>query len=108
MKVVVVGRLEPGPFATDFLTDSSLKQATPIAVYDAAREQFSKVLTPEMFGDPKATSAALLQVVDSDQPPLHFILGPLLPMVKQVYAARMQTWEAWDHVSRAAHGRAAA
>jgi NAD(P)-dependent dehydrogenase (short-subunit alcohol dehydrogenase family) len=105
---IKVTLIEPGPFATDFLDDGSLKQTTPIAAYDPAREQFSKMFTPDMFGDPKATSAALLKVVDSDQPPLHIILGSLLPMVKQVYAARIQTWEAWDHVSRAAHGRAIA
>jgi hypothetical protein len=85
--------------------DTSLKQAQPIAAYDQVREQLSKMLTPEMFGDPKATSAALLKVVDADKPPLHVIFGPLLPMVKQVYETRIQSWEQWNEVSRAAYGR---
>lgn len=32
------------------------------------------------------------------------MLGNLLPFVKDVYAQRIATWEAWDHVALAAHG----
>jgi hypothetical protein len=63
------------------------------------------MLTPDMFGDPNATAAALLQIVDADEPPARVILGPLLPLVKQVYGARAQAWEQWETVSRAAFGR---
>jgi hypothetical protein len=47
------------------MADTSLKQTKPIAAYDQVREQLSKMLTPEMFGDPNATSAAPLKVVDA-------------------------------------------
>ncbi len=57
-----------------------------------------------MFGDPETTVDAILKVVDVDEPPLHIILGPLLPFVKQVYAARIKSWEQWEEVSRAAQG----
>jgi NAD(P)-dependent dehydrogenase (short-subunit alcohol dehydrogenase family) len=102
---IKVTLIEPGPFATNFMADTSLKQTKPIAAYDQVREQLSKMLTPEMFGDPNATSAALLKVVDADQSPLHVIFGPLLPMVKQVYETRIHSWEQWKEVSRAAFGR---
>ena len=93
--------IEPGPFATDFMSEASLKQAKPIPAYDPVREQLSKVLTQEMFGDPRTINNAVLNIVDADQPPLHVILGPLLPMVKQVYEARIRSWEARDGGSRA-------
>jgi NADP-dependent 3-hydroxy acid dehydrogenase YdfG len=97
--------IEPSPFATNFISEASLKQTTPMPVYGPAREQLAKMLTPEAFGDPNATSGTLLKVVDADQPPLHVMFGPLLPMVKQVYAARMQSWETWGTISGAAQGR---
>jgi hypothetical protein len=50
----------------------------------------------DMFGDPKMTSDTVLRVVDAKEPPLHVIVGSLLPLVKQVYAARIQSWQEWD------------
>ena len=99
---IKVTLIEPGPFATDFMTDSSMKHTAPITAYDPVREQLSKMLTPDMFGDPNATASALLEVVDADQPPLNVIFGPMLPMVKQMYAARMHSWEQWESVASAA------
>ena len=98
---IKVTLIEPGPFATDFMKDSSMKHTAPIAAYDPVREQLSKMLTPDMFGDPNATAGALLKIVDAEQPPLHVIFGPLLPMVKQIYGARIQTWEQWEAVASA-------
>ncbi|CAH0357054.1 MAG: SDR family NAD(P)-dependent oxidoreductase [Sphingobium sp.] len=89
--------IEPGPFKTDFMESSSLRHAAPLPAYDAAREQLAQALSPEMFGDPSATIKTLLSVVDAAEPPLHVMLGQqLLPMVKQIYAARIQSWEQWS------------
>jgi NAD(P)-dependent dehydrogenase (short-subunit alcohol dehydrogenase family) len=96
--------IEPGPYATNFLSDSSIKQAVPNPVYDPARQQFAAMLTPDMIGNPAATVAAILKVVDAKEPPLRLILGSLLPMIRQVYADRVKTWEAWEDVSKAARG----
>ncbi|HRL34764.1 MAG TPA: hypothetical protein PLK27_08345 [Neisseria sp.] len=43
-------------------------------------------------------------MADAPNPPLRLILGDLLPLVKDVYAQRIQTWEEWDDVARAAKG----
>lgn len=99
---IKVTLIEPGPFMTDFLAPTSLKTATPTPVYAPIREQLAKMFTADMLGDPNATVDAILKVVDADEPPLHFILGPLLPLVKQVYSARIQSWEQWEDASRAA------
>jgi len=93
---IKVTLIEPGAFKTDFLAPSSLKSSVTIPVYDAVREQFAKMFTADMLGDPKSTTSTLMKVVDAENPPLHIILGPLLPLVKQIYATRMQSWEAWE------------
>ncbi|MGV9346700.1 hypothetical protein ACWDSD_18130 [Streptomyces spiralis] len=53
------------------------------------------------LGDPKAAAAALLKVVDAEQPPLRVLSG-VAPthMVKNLYAERLQTWADWEQVSR--------
>jgi len=102
---IKVTLIEPGAFKTDFLAPSSLQNTATLPAYDPVREQFATMLTDDMIGDPQSTAEALLKVVDAKEPPLHVILGPLLPLVKQVYAARITSWEQWEEVSRAAHGK---
>lgn len=96
--------IEPGAYATDFLSGSSLKTAEPMAIYDKVRADLAQMLTAETLGDPAATWAAIAKVVDSDVPPLRLILGNNLPMIRQIYDERMKTWEAWENVSKAAQG----
>ena len=100
-----VTMIEPGGYATDFLSASSLKTAPPIAAYDGVRAELAAMLTPDDLGDPSATAEAILKVVDAPNPPLRLMLGRLLPMVKAVYAERIATWEAWDDVAQAAFGK---
>lgn len=103
IKVTII---EPGPFATDFMSESSIKQATPMPAYESVRQHLTSLLTAEAFGDPSATGEAILKVVDASAPPLRLILGSaMLPLIKQVYAERLKTWESWDNVSKAAQGR---
>ena len=99
---IKVTLIEPAPFATDFMSEASMKHATPIAEYGPARQRLFAHFVPEMFGDPATTVDALLQVVDADEPPLHLLLGPLLPMIRQVYEGRLASWEQWAAVSNPA------
>lgn len=96
--------IEPGGYATDFLSGSSLKNAPPIAAYDQLRADLAAMLTADQLGKPEASAAAILQVVDAAKPPLRLILGDLLHLVEQVYEQRLQTWQEWDAVSCAAKG----
>jgi NAD(P)-dependent dehydrogenase (short-subunit alcohol dehydrogenase family) len=84
---------EPGPYATNVLSNSSIKQAAPNPVYAPARQHLAAMLTPDMIGNPTATVAAILKLVDAKEPPLRLILGFLLPMIRQVYADRIKAWE---------------
>jgi len=101
---IKVTMIEPGPFNTEFMSQSSMKQARPMPEYDAMRVQLAATLTPAMFGDPSATVEALFKVVDAEDPPLHFIMGGLTPLVRQCYAARLDGWTKWETVSAAAQG----
>ena len=104
---VKVTIIEPGAFTTDF--SSSMKKAPAMAEYDAVRHSIEATFKPDMMGDPAATAAAILKVVDAAEPPLRLLLGDwLLPMIKQSYKGRLQTWDKWAEVSDAAQGALAA
>jgi NAD(P)-dependent dehydrogenase (short-subunit alcohol dehydrogenase family) len=96
--------VEPGAYATDFLSGTSLKTAEPMAIYNKVRDDLGQMLKAEALGDPAATWPAIAKLVDSDNPPLRLILGDNLPLVRKVYGERMTAWEAWEAVSKAAQG----
>jgi NAD(P)-dependent dehydrogenase (short-subunit alcohol dehydrogenase family) len=98
--------VEPTGYNTDWSGPSSV-HAAPLAAYDALRAgadaAFGAVRTQR--GDPQATAAAILDVVDADEPPLRIFLGTgLLDMIRAEYEQRIATWEQWDDVSQSAHG----
>ena len=102
---IKVTLIEPGAYATEFSSASSLKRADSLEVYDSLRQQIFGNLSGEKRGDPQATAEAVLQLVDAPEPPLRFILGNQnLPQARAAYAERLATWEAWEEVSNAAQG----
>ena len=57
------------------------------------------------FGDPEASGAAMLALVDAAEPPLRVFFGDLgLPMIRQEYANRLAMWEEWDFIADMAQG----
>jgi NAD(P)-dependent dehydrogenase (short-subunit alcohol dehydrogenase family) len=96
--------VEPGPYATDFGTASAV-HATAIPAYDDLKAGFYAAISGVSLGKPEATVDAIVTLVNSDNPPLHFLLGKdALPLVKQEYQNRLDQWEAWQEVAVAAHG----
>ncbi|MCL3820205.1 SDR family oxidoreductase [Aeromicrobium wangtongii] len=98
--------VEPGGFSTDWAGDSaSHSEQNP--AYDAFREKTmqgraSRNAEP---GDPHASAAAILQIVDAPEPPLRVFFGTApLGIAKADYAKRIETWEQWNHVSELAQG----
>lgn len=103
---VRVTLVEPGGFTTDWSGDSA-GRAQELAVYDGVRERRLQALGPirSQPGDPRATGAAILELVDAAEPPLRVFFGSTgLQMVRREYAARIETWEAWDGLSQRAQG----
>jgi NAD(P)-dependent dehydrogenase (short-subunit alcohol dehydrogenase family) len=101
---IKVTLIEPGPYATEFMSESSMAYTRQIPEYGLMREKLRGMLTGDMFGSPKATINALMQVVDAEVPPLHFIMGNFVPVVRQHYEARLETWRQWETISAAAQG----
>lgn len=98
--------IEPGGFDTDW-AGSSAKHATPLPAYDAAREaaQRARAQRTSKSGDPKASAAAVLKIVDAENPPLRVFFGELpLQLAKADYENRLKTWEEWQPVSVEAQG----
>ncbi|GAC1409017.1 MAG: SDR family oxidoreductase [Burkholderiaceae bacterium] len=102
---VHVTLLEPAGYATDFNNPSSSKQSTPMPAYDAVRADLAAQFEGYVFGNPAATSAAILELVDSKKPPLRLALGSgTLPQIVGAYDARLATWRSWESVSIEAQG----
>lgn len=97
--------IEPNGFATDWAGASAI-QTVPMPEYDGLRVAFQEAATDEIIGIPEATTPAVLQLIDSPNPPLRLFLGKQgYPWVKQVYESRFAEWESWKEISAAAHGK---
>jgi NAD(P)-dependent dehydrogenase (short-subunit alcohol dehydrogenase family) len=102
IKVTII---EPGAYATEFGSPSSLKLAAGLDIYGDLRKKVYERLGSMQRGDPKATPEALFKMVDAENPPLRFNLGSQnLPWIRAAYADRLKTWEEWESVSNAAQG----
>ena len=98
--------VEPAGFATDW-SGPSAKRAKPIDAYQGARDRMVQRRSNVVAGDPAATGAAMLALVDAPEPPLRVFFGDVgLPMIKQEYAKRIDNWEKWDHIADMAQGAA--
>jgi NAD(P)-dependent dehydrogenase (short-subunit alcohol dehydrogenase family) len=106
---IKVTLVEPGAFATDW-AGSSAVSVDPIPAYDGVREALGELMQTLDFGSAAAAGAALLKVVDSDNPPLRVFFGTQgNAMLPQVYADRLKTWADWHRAGypRPARGRVA-
>jgi NAD(P)-dependent dehydrogenase (short-subunit alcohol dehydrogenase family) len=103
---VQVTLIEPGGFDTDWAGPSA-KHADPIAAYDEVRnavlaERKTRWASP---GDPSASAAALLKVVDAKEPPLRVFFGASpLQTARADYESRIRNWEQWQPVAELAQG----
>jgi NAD(P)-dependent dehydrogenase (short-subunit alcohol dehydrogenase family) len=99
--------IEPAAYATDW-SGSSAKHAAPLSAYAASRQaaQDARARRVSSPGDPAASSAAIMQIVDAAEPPLRLFLGDgPLAIATQDYESRLATWREWESVAVAAHGK---
>jgi NAD(P)-dependent dehydrogenase (short-subunit alcohol dehydrogenase family) len=94
--------IEPSGYSTDWSGDSAFhSEANP--AYAGAREAMAARRGGITPGDPEHTTAAILKVVDSGEPPLRLLLGEMAANVAPaLYQHRLETWAAWDAVAREA------
>jgi NAD(P)-dependent dehydrogenase (short-subunit alcohol dehydrogenase family) len=96
--------IEPGGFSTDW-AGSSAKRSKAIGVYDELRAAVQKMQAGNAPGDPVASAAALLRIVDAEEPPLRCFFGAApIHVAEADYASRLETWRAWQPVAELAQG----
>jgi NADP-dependent 3-hydroxy acid dehydrogenase YdfG len=95
--------IEPGPFRTDFLGRSGVVAKTRIADYDATAGNMRKYFAEndgKQKGDPVRAVHAMMQVVESPNPPLRLLLGA---SALQRLRGKLTNWEkettAWEQVA---------
>ncbi len=95
--------VEPGPFRTDFLGRSGVVAKERIADYDATAGNMRRYFAEndgKQRGNPLRAVEAMMQVVDSPNPPLRLLLGA---SAVQRLRAKLSNWEkeiaAWEQVS---------
>ena len=87
--------VEPGPYGTEWSTGSAV-HTDPIAAYEPVREARRAGATARAPQDPQVTADVILELVDTDEPPLRLFLGSYpYPVVEAAYKKRLETWEAW-------------
>jgi NAD(P)-dependent dehydrogenase (short-subunit alcohol dehydrogenase family) len=95
--------IEPGPFRTDFLGRSSVVAKTRIPDYDSTAGNMRKYFAEndgKQRGDPLRAVRAMIQVVESPQPPLRLLLGR---SALERLRSKLANWEkeigAWEQVT---------
>ncbi len=104
---IKVTLIEPTGFSTDW-GGASAKRAAVLPDYEKLHAQIDEMRAKRLgvAGDPEATRAAVLAVVDADEPPLRIFFGDgPLAIAEKDYESRLATWRAWEPVSIAAHGK---
>ena len=95
-----VTNVEPGPYATDWLARGS-RTSTALPAYDQVRAGSERAWE---VGDPAATRAAMLAVVDAPEPPHRVFFGRSFTEVAALYQERLDTWREWEPVALEAFG----
>jgi len=100
--------VQPGGYWTDLYT--AMRMTAPLPAYAELRAELERQYAEESIdSDPRLAAAALMQLVDSDDPPLRLLLGSaVFDMAFDIARRRMDTWAGWEQVSRAAEHAIAA
>ncbi|WP_433311337.1 SDR family oxidoreductase [Micromonospora sp. CA-269861] len=105
---ITVSIVQPGGYWTDLYT--SLSATTPMEAYAPLRGELERQWAEgSIDSEPRLAADALLQLVDSDDPPLRLLLGSMVyDLAFDIARRRMDTWAGWEQVSRAAEKAVAA
>jgi NAD(P)-dependent dehydrogenase (short-subunit alcohol dehydrogenase family) len=96
--------IEPGGFSTDW-GGSSSRTADELSAYADMHEAARQRRASNTQGDPVASAAAVLRIVDADEPPLRCFFGTApLGIAERDYEGRLATWREWQPVAELAQG----
>ncbi|QCX80669.1 putative oxidoreductase [Streptomyces sp. YIM 121038] len=105
---IKVSIVQPGGYWTDLYT--RMGSTEPQEAYAPLRAELEKQFAEgSVDSDPRLAAQALLKLVDSERPPLRLLLGSMVyDLAFDLTRTRMDTWAAWEDVSRAAEQAIAA
>jgi hypothetical protein len=96
--------IEPTGYDTDW-AGRSAAWADPSLAYAPVHEIQQQMASSVVLGNPEATGAAILALVDAANPPLRLFLGTVpLEIARSTYEQRLATWEHWKDLSSMAQG----
>jgi NAD(P)-dependent dehydrogenase (short-subunit alcohol dehydrogenase family) len=100
---IKVTSIEPGGFRTDW-AGSSMTVAPTIEGYDGTVEAVKSFLLSGSFvpmGDPHKAAKAIITVAETDEPPVHLVLGSeAVGILQRADTARAAELEQWMYLSR--------
>lgn len=102
---IQVTLVEPLTFVTDL--GAKAPQVDRMPEYEPVRQALmaGAEQAPFVPGDPAATAAALLAIVDTPEPPLRVLFGINgIEPLRAEYDGRIAEFEKWEHVARLAQG----
>jgi NAD(P)-dependent dehydrogenase (short-subunit alcohol dehydrogenase family) len=98
--------IEPGPFRTDFLGRSGKLAEKEIPTYNETAGKAREYLQSQSGkqpGDPQRAIEAMIQVVESPEPPVHLLLGKI---ALKRFRGKLADWnkelDAWESVTNGA------
>ena len=101
IKVIAIA---PGSFRTEWAGRSMVRTERSVADYDSVFDPVRRrrlEYSGQQAGDPAKAARVLLEIVESDEPPTHLLLGTdALKLVKERLAALHDEIQAWESVSR--------
>jgi NAD(P)-dependent dehydrogenase (short-subunit alcohol dehydrogenase family) len=99
-----VTAIEPGSFRTDWAGRSMTRAERSIADYDALFEPIRtarKKASGQQLGNPSKAAAAVLSILDVDEPPAHLVLGSdALRLISAARTAVDEDIRHWESLSR--------
>ncbi|HGM6066961.1 TPA: oxidoreductase [Stenotrophomonas maltophilia] len=103
-----VTAVAPGSFRTDWAGRSMARAPRSIEDYDALFDPIRsarEAKSGHQLGDPLKAAQAMLQIINSDAPPSHLLLGSdALQLVRAKLASMASTLDAWEQLTRSTDG----
>lgn len=105
---VHVTALAPGSFRTDWAGRSMIRSERSIADYDALFDPIRerrRAVSGKQLGDPAKAAAALMRLVEMDEPPVRLLLGSdALKLVRDKLADMAREIDRWEDLTRSTDG----
>ncbi len=100
---IYVTAIEPGAFRTDWAGRSMVRTERSISDYDAVFEplrQRRQEVSGKQLGNPIKAAQAMLKLIDSDNPPMHLLLGSdAVRLVKEKLELLQREFSEWETLS---------